>query len=1370
MTELALKLWPLLAGDTPTGVRGWEEDRRQARGWKEKRRPPPPFRDPELTAALGDAIRSLGADAEVWKRGTEQARLELLVDALYQRPLVAQLAQRKLRDALDYEGPRFIRELALLVLTDGKRERKPPPSTRELEECIDKLLGNPDLVVEQAEKYRIAVPFTLVLHRELKEITASRARRLARDPETEILRLKGELENANRTLTWHRQTKAKRRKKGSKRVGSTADTMPSDALPDEPESGVPVTQEDELEWIAYAVSGKLDQLLEQQRMSPDEPPGPPLRTPPDSPPPPVPPPADAEPAPPGGGPPTTAGPTTTAVPPPLPPGAAGPPPAPPASAGGAGAAAPPPSGTPPPTAPPPPGEPPLGPTRHPLRAAQTADLVGLALSGGGIRSATFNLGVLQALADLDLLRRLDYVSSVSGGGYIASWLTAWSKRCVSDGIRTVQRCLSPARSPDPRAEGLRPIRWLREYSNYLTPKAGFLSADTWTMVTTWLRNTLLNQTVLVLLFAAVLLIPRAVAPLLFLETPTPWALRLAAVLLACSSIFIGLNLRRFGQTAGPGPAARRDFTSQGRVQWTVVVPSFLAMFLLTKPLLEDAMTGRWSLGWAVLALCLFLIQVFSGADLSFYPPGTVPRWWRRPLAFLAMAITSAVSALAGAAVLWFFAHTFAHWSRDAWHHRGVWHAITFGPPLLILSFFLITTTHLGLLGRNLPDERREWWSRLGAWSLIYCLGWLALCATSIYGPWGLAKLGVWLSAAAAGWVATTAGGVLAARSAQQDGATTPSVKLPARLRFGHVLALVGPYVFILGLFVAIAFGLHRLILRLDPVPNVSGLPSLEQLSKEYWTYTLAGHYRVPLLLLGIAALGALVLAWRVDVNEFSMHHFYKNRLARCYLGASRPPGARHANRFTGFDRNDDLSLARLRMGGDNGYLGPYPIINTALNLVKGENLAWQERKASSFVFTPWYSGYEYVPVNTEVAENPAMSSNGYRLTDEYGYREGGIALGTAAAISGAAANPNMGYHSAPAASFLLTVFNARLGWWLGNPRAEATWRSSSPWLGLIYHFNELAGNTSDRSGFVNLSDGGHFDNLGIYELVRRRCGYIIACDAEQDAAVDFGGLGNVIRKCRVDFGVDIVMAPDRIRIDAGAGRSQVHCVVGTVTYPDNRAGKLLYIKASLTGDEPADVIEYQRRQPIFPHQTTGDQWFDESQFESYRVLGHHSATVALRQAAEALTSVDPLNGCVLPDPLFQYLESLWYPPSAAIEAHFTQHSAGYDTLLDRVRGQTGLIGLDKVLFQDPQQALADPPPPTTRDTFYTLVAMISLMQGVFLDLDLENNGSHPHNAGWVRIFHRWAADQEFRKAWEVTKESCGERFRRFCEAELNLPR
>ena len=231
-------------------------------------------------------------------------------------------------------------------------------------------------------------------------------------------------------------------------------------------------------------------------------------------------------------------------------------------------------------------------------------------------------------------------------------------------------------------------------------------------------------------------------------------------------------------------------------------------------------------------------------------------------------------------------------------------------------------------------------------------------------------------------------------------------------------------------------------------------------AQAHWVAGQIGHWLMagPVLFLVLAFL----MSSRVDVNEFSMHHFYKNRLVRCYLGASRDRRTDIAHRcpdpFTGFDSADDIDITDLRVEPCRDdedlkaqkrkqnaekvrpYIGPLPIVNTALNLVHGDDLAWQERKAQSFSFTPLYSGYECgenVDLATEYSgykrgkdvdrATKQCAPEGFRPTLLYGYPPFGIGLGTAVAISGAAASPNMGYHSSPPLAFLMTMFNARLG-------------------------------------------------------------------------------------------------------------------------------------------------------------------------------------------------------------------------------------------------------------------------------------------------------------------------------------------------------
>jgi len=334
----------------------------------------------------------------------------------------------------------------------------------------------------------------------------------------------------------------------------------------------------------------------------------------------------------------------------------------------------------------------------------------------------------------------------------------------------------------------------------------------------------------------------------------------------------------------------------------------------------------------------------------------------------------------------------------------------------------------------------------------------------------------------------------------------------------------------------------------------------------------------------------------VDVNLFSIYHFYRQRLTRCYLGATRNE-ARTPHPFTGFDPQDDLALdAFCRVeNGKTVCQRPYPILNTALNLVHGKQLAWQERRAAAFAFSPLYCGYDLV-----LPDETGARISCYRPSAEY--MEGAL-LGSAIAISGAAASPNMGYHSSPALTFLMTVFNVRLGHWSGNPGHPHTWRRQSPYAGGKYLLKELLGLTDEESPYVYLSDGGHFENLGIYELVRRQCAHIVAIDAGADSLNTFDDLGNAIRKCYADFGVVIDIRVDELKRKAD-GQVDGYCAVGTIHYREGEPGTLIYIKPGLSGQEQADLLNYARTHGAFPHQPTADQWFDESQFESYRKLGH----------------------------------------------------------------------------------------------------------------------------------------------------------------------
>jgi hypothetical protein len=218
----------------------------------------------------------------------------------------------------------------------------------------------------------------------------------------------------------------------------------------------------------------------------------------------------------------------------------------------------------------------------------------------------------------------------------------------------------------------------------------------------------------------------------------------------------------------------------------------------------------------------------------------------------------------------------------------------------------------------------------------------------------------------------------------------------------------------------------------------------------------------------------------------------------------------------------------------------------------------------------------------------------------------GPTLGTAMAVSGAAANPEMGYHSSPLVTFLLTLLNGRLGVWLGNPADDRTCGHSHPQGFRMFPMAllEAFGQTTSHGKYVNLSDGGHVENLGLYELVRRRCHFIIAIDSGADERYAFEDLGNALRKIRVDLGIEVTLTGFRL----GRENQSKYLAIGEIAYPDGQSGSLLYVKPVVCDrDEPVDVRQYRGSHPAYPHESTVDQWFSESQFESYRALGEHIA-------------------------------------------------------------------------------------------------------------------------------------------------------------------
>jgi len=845
-------------------------------------------------------------------------------------------------------------------------------------------------------------------------------------------------------------------------------------------------------------------------------------------------------------------------------------------------------------------------------------LTGLAFSGGGIRSATFNLGIVQALSELRLLRQFDYLSCVSGGGYIGGWLSAFIHLKCNGRVEDAEPQLETGGSENPA------IRFLRSYSNYLTPKASFFSADTLTAVATYLRNLYLNLTLLLLALGGLLLLPRLLVWSArwitgWEDAQSPGDIRLlplfggGALCIAVAMLFIGLNL------GGRGAYKSRPFhTSQAGVLALVVLPALLSAWLIaygfyaSAEQLERITLGGWVL-WGVLLyvppwLLGWVLGRFLDRGQREHPQFTAGR-------VVAMAGFAVLAGALGGLLLAAFAETTEWIRRIGKGYSGSWIASALATALLLKFYSLTVVGHIGLMGRYFSHESREWWSRLGGWILLAAVVWAVVFSIVFLAPaffrWAPQAF---VAAGGVAWAASTVGGVLLGRG----------TKTPGDVRRGwrdHAAQLV-PYIFVVGLLGLLSFGLHQLLMLPlfcsgCEIHSATHPHFMEVLYQESANFQHADVAWVAILSIGSLALAA-ALAWRIDVNLFSIYHFYRQRLVRCYLGASRCK-LRVPHPFTGFDPRDDLRLAELcgESDGSTKCQRPYPIHNTAMNLVAGKQLAWQERRAAAFAFTPMAVGYSF-----NLPDERGQLLSHYRPAAQY---MEGVWMGSAMAISGAAASPNMGYHSSPALTFLMTVFNVRLGHWSPNPASERHWTQHDPPFGGIYLLSELFGRTQHTSPFVYLSDGGHFENLGVYELVRRRCACIVAIDAGADSNSQFDDLGNAIRKCYADFGIVIDIHAE----DLESGYS----AVGRVFYRDAPEGCLIYIKPRLTGTEPADLLNYKCTHPGFPHQSTSDQWFDESQFESYRKLGHHIGKAvfdaALIEAAQRQEMADD-RGPVLP--------------------------------------------------------------------------------------------------------------------------------------------
>jgi len=356
-----------------------------------------------------------------------------------------------------------------------------------------------------------------------------------------------------------------------------------------------------------------------------------------------------------------------------------------------------------------------------------------------------------------------------------------------------------------------------------------------------------------------------------------------------------------------------------------------------------------------------------------------------------------------------------------------------------------------------------------------------------------------------------------------------------------------------------------------------------------------------LALLALALMGVAVFV--LNINLTGPHRFYRDRLAAAFVKKSD-------------DDEDSVALEALNPTGR----APYHLLNTCVNLPSSNNSSLRDRKADFFLFSKYWCGSPVV---------------GYGKTSAWKMNVTKPDLATAMAVSGAAASSHMGLGSMPTLVALLTFLNVRLGFWIRRPG-----HNHFPQVpGFTCLMREMTGiGMSEERAWLNLSDGGHIENMGAYELLRRRCKYIICVDGEADPDFTFGGFMTLKRHAQLDFGVLIEPQLDVIRPNAETTHSQTHATLSRIHYPpaaDGRpaaTGLFLYLKLSITGNESELIRRYRTICPDFPHQSTLDQFFNEEQFEAYRELGVH--------VAEGLFSYALMDGPTSPASIPEWFRKL----------------------------------------------------------------------------------------------------------------------------------
>jgi hypothetical protein len=752
----------------------------------------------------------------------------------------------------------------------------------------------------------------------------------------------------------------------------------------------------------------------------------------------------------------------------------------------------------------------------------------LAISGGGIRSASFALGVIQtflnekpgnAPADSNetCFDRFDYMSTVSGGGYIGS-AVSWLKHQFGKGgnWRTYLGASNlGARSAEFKADGVEGVdgskfTWLdyfRQHGNYLKPS----SMSTMSLVGVALRGMLITLSVYTAILALILwamqtggvLPPPTDAPA-WSENPQ----RIESILM-----FIGL-------------IAGGAFLLFGIASWLGSIPTRATMAIGWIPPLLFVIAGVW-----------LLVRNPDGSALI----RSEGLYWRWPVA-----VGFLVAAGACLILLW--------WAKDDYDQvRGGSHVVhkwQYRVRIIYQQVLGPLLTGLALL--------------VAIWSVPHVYQFI------------FTKVGGAFSAGLSSSLLGVAGAIYQF-IAGRDKKSTSSTFSTLRILITSMLLVYG--------ILLVAFSIVQ-----------AGQPHPVHM------------FGIDVPLLVIIGFAGVFAGFIVNANYIGIGRMYRDRLMELFMPDKE---AIRDNQWRRAGNADQFDIAKL-CDEDGTPQRPMHLVNCNVVMVGAKQDRFRGRGGDSFLLSPKFCG---------------SSATGWIETTRLG--DGHFTLATAVASSGAAASPHAGVAGRgitrnPLVSLLLSLTNVRLGYWIRNPRASRepkTWHKWFPPNLLAPGIRQglFGSGTTENAFFIELTDGGHFDNTGLYELIRRRVKIIVLSQGSQDISYSMDDLANAITRVRVDFGVHIRFTSETYPLDSLRPGPDLGSVVkrgwalGTIKYPGtDKQGILLYLQASPIAAMNADTVSYWRRNLDFPNQTTADQFFDEEQLEAYRELGMAIAQTAVK--------------------------------------------------------------------------------------------------------------------------------------------------------------